>query len=69
MTIGTDTIRAYVIALFATLAACGIRWVLDPWLGDSLPLVTLFGAVAVSVWFGGFGPAVVSALSGWLACT
>jgi PAS domain S-box-containing protein len=69
MTMRTSAIRAYTIALIATMAAIGIRWLFDPWLGDGLPLVTLFGAVALSVWFGGYGPAVLSALSGWIACT
>ena len=59
----------YVVALVATAVAIAIRSAFDPWLGESLPLVTLFGAVAVAVWFGGFGPAVVSAVLGWLACS
>jgi PAS domain S-box-containing protein len=59
----------YVVALVATAIAIAIRSAFDPWLGEGLPLVTLFGAVAVAVWFGGFGPALASALSGWLACT
>ena len=70
MTTKTNTMMLpYVVALVATAIAIAIRSAFDPWLGEGLPLVTLFGAVAVAVWFGGFGPAVVSALSGWLACT
>jgi PAS domain S-box-containing protein len=42
--------------------------VLDPLLGDALPLVTLFGAVAASVWLGGYRPAVLVALLGYVAC-
>jgi PAS domain S-box-containing protein len=59
----------YVVALVATAIAIAMRWAFDPWLGSALPLVTLFGAVAVAVWFGGYGPALLSAVSGWLACT
>jgi PAS domain S-box-containing protein len=46
----------------------GLRLLIDPILGDQLPLVTLFGAVAISVWLGGWAPAVLSAIAGYLAC-
>ena len=40
---------------FAALAAAVLlRSLLDPWMGDTLPLVTLFGAVAAAVWLGGY---------------
>src|SRR5215471_4147192 len=42
---------------------------LDPLMGDTLPLVTLFGAVAATVWFSGYRPAVVVAIIGYLACS
>jgi len=61
------------LAIFATSIAAmaiavGIRWLLDPGLGNSLPLVTLFGAVALAVWLGGYPPAITVALIGYLAC-
>jgi CheY-like chemotaxis protein len=34
----------------------------------ALPLVTLFGAVAVAAFYGGVGPGVVTALLGYFAC-
>ena len=37
-------------------------------MGDSLPLVTLFGAVAAAVWLGGYRVAIPVALIGYLAC-
>ena len=37
-------------------------------MGDSLPLVTLFGAVAAAVFAGGFGPALMVAFLGYLSC-
>src|SRR5690349_19620296 len=37
-------------------------------MGDTLPLVTLFGAVAAAVWVGGYRVAVPMALIGYLAC-
>jgi PAS domain S-box-containing protein len=39
-----------------------------PLMGDALPLVTLFGAVAAAVWLGGYRPAVLVALLGYVAC-
>ena len=62
-------LRAYVLAMAALVAAIGLRWALDPWMGDSLPLVTLFGAVAGAVWVGGWRPAVLVTVLGYLACT
>ena len=44
---------AYLIALVSTGVAIGLRWMLDPVLGDTLTLVTVYLAVAVSVWLGG----------------
>jgi PAS domain S-box-containing protein len=58
----------YLLALTATGAAVAVRGALDPWLGDHLPLVTLFAAVAAAVWFGGWLPAIVAAVLGYLAC-
>lgn len=52
---------------FVALAAA-VRWLLDPWLGDSLPLVTLYGAVTAAVWIGGYGQGVVAAILGYLVC-
>jgi PAS domain S-box-containing protein len=60
---------AYAIALLATAVAVVLRQLLDPLLGDSLPLVTLFGAVAAAVWVGGYGPALLAAVTGYLACS
>src|SRR5689334_5634173 len=37
-------------------------------MGDALPLVTLFGAVAVAVWLGGYRPAIPVAILGYAAC-
>src|SRR5262245_59757045 len=52
----------------ALVAAILLRWLLDPLMGDALPLVTLFGAVAAAVWVGGYRPAVLVAILGYLAC-
>ena len=58
----------YLIALGAAAAVVGIRWLLDPLLGDSFPLVTLYGAVATAVWAGGYAPATLATIVGYLAC-
>jgi PAS domain S-box-containing protein len=61
-------VRAYLVAVAALVAAVLLRWLLDPLLGDTLPLVTLFGAVAVAVSVGGYRPALVVVVLGYLAC-
>ncbi len=59
---------AYGATLAALVAALALRWLLDPVLGDHLPLVTLFGAVAAAVWLGGYRPALLAVMLGYLAC-
>jgi len=59
---------SYAVAIAAVTVAVLVRWLLDPWLGDDQPLVTLFGAVAVAEWLGGPYPTVVGAILGYLAC-
>src|SRR4051794_14693560 len=54
-------------AVLVTALAVLVRWLLDPWLGDLLPLAVLFGAVAFAVWYGGSRPAVGAAAGGYLA--
>ena len=62
-------IKDYGIGIIALVAAVLLRWVLDPLMGDSLPLVTLFGAIAATVWWGGYRPAILVAILGYLACS
>ena len=56
-------------ALAALAGAVLLRWLLDPVMGGTLPLVTLFGAVALAVWIGGYRPAVLVSFLGYLACS
>ncbi len=58
----------YGLTLAAVVAAVLLRWLLDPLMGDTLPLVTLFGGVAFAVWLGGYRPALLGAVLGYLAC-
>jgi PAS domain S-box-containing protein len=57
-----------VFALVSTALAVALRWLLDPYLGDLLALVTLYAAVAASVWYGGYRPACLATVAGYLAC-
>ena len=57
---------AYGGALAVAAAAAYMRWLFEPWLGTTVPYITLFGAVAISVWFGGWGPAALTAVAGYL---
>jgi signal transduction histidine kinase/CheY-like chemotaxis protein len=58
-------LASYGGAVAVTLAAVFLRWFLDPWLRDAVPYITLYGAVAIAVWFGGVGPAVLAMLVGY----
>ncbi len=59
---------AHALSLAALASAVLLRGLLDPLMGDTLPLVTLFGAVAAAVWLGGVRPAAIVSLVGYLAC-
>jgi PAS domain S-box-containing protein len=60
-------LSGYLVAILAVIAGVGLRGVLDPWLGEYLPFATLYGTVAVAVWWGGAAPAVWAAALGYLA--
>src|SRR5690348_11384647 len=57
----------YAVAAGATVIASLIRLGLNGVLGDDLPYITLFPAIALSAWFCGLGPSIVSILLG-LVC-
>jgi PAS domain S-box-containing protein len=63
-----SSLKYYGIGLAAVALAVLVRWALDPLMGDTLPLVTLFGAVAAAVWLGGYRLAIMVAVLGYLAC-
>ncbi len=60
-------LKGYTLAIAAFVLAVLVRWLLDPLLGNSLPLVTSFGAVAASVWVAGYLPAAIIAVFGYFA--
>src|SRR5436190_2682755 len=57
----------YGIALAGIAIAIGARVALQPWLGATFPLATMFTAIAFVVWKAGWGPALLTAIGGWLA--
>ena len=59
---------AYGVAIGATAAMVLLRWLIDPWMGEHWATVTMYGAVAAAVWYGGYRPALVAAVLGYLAC-
>jgi PAS domain S-box-containing protein len=63
----SSTISNYGIALLAIAVAIVSRAALTPWMGQSFPLATMFSAVAFVVWYGGWGPALFTAVAGWFA--
>jgi PAS domain S-box-containing protein len=62
-----SVVKAYALSIAVLAAAVALRWLLDPILGDALPFVTLFGALAAVVWMGGWGPAVLVTVIGYVA--
>jgi PAS domain S-box-containing protein len=62
-----SSIKAYALGIILLAGVVLLRWLLDPLLGDTFPLVTLYGAVAATIWFGGYRPAILVAILGYLA--
>ena len=62
--ISKNTFGRYGAALASAAIGLLVRRALHPWLGDSLPYVTLFPAVAFSVWLCGFGPSLLAVFAG-----
>jgi signal transduction histidine kinase len=50
----------YAVALLATVLALLVRLGLNPFLGDYVPYVTLFPAIAFCAWYCGVGPSILS---------
>jgi signal transduction histidine kinase len=63
-------VRSSVAIYGATVAAVVVagvaRWVLDPLLGDQQPYATFFVAVIFATWIGGFRPALLATVLGFL---
>jgi signal transduction histidine kinase/CheY-like chemotaxis protein len=57
---------SYIGAVALAVCAVLLRYFLLPWVGTGLLYTTLFGAVAVAVWMGGWRPGVVTAVLGYV---
>ena len=64
----SELVFRYGGAAAITAGAVAVRWLLVPWLGDRLPLVTLYPAIALSAWLGGILPAILSTFGGFFLC-
>lgn len=62
-----STLGKYLVALAAVAAALLVRGLLDPWIGNAAATVTLYGAIAVAVWHGGYKPGLLATIAGYLA--
>lgn len=62
--ISKKSVVRYGIALLATAVALLARLILNPFLGDSLPYITLFPAIAFCAWYCGVGPSILSGIFG-----
>jgi signal transduction histidine kinase len=58
--ISETTGMRYAVALLATVVALLLRLGLNPFLGDYVPYITLFPAVAFCAWYCGVGPSILS---------
>jgi PAS domain S-box-containing protein len=58
----------YGVSLAGLAVAVLSRWLLDPILGDNHPLVILFAAISVAVWMGGYRPALLVTVLGYMVC-
>src|SRR5512134_1002540 len=59
--------KGHGVAVLATAVALACRYALDSYLGDHLPYVTFFVAVAFSMWYAGLAAALTATLLGGLA--
>jgi PAS domain S-box-containing protein len=60
-------LRRYGVAILVTAAAVMVRLAIDPILGDRFPFCTFFGAVAITVWYSGYRPAILAMVLCYLA--
>jgi PAS domain S-box-containing protein len=59
--------QSYGFAAAMMAIALLTRWLMDAYTGNATPLALMYVAVALSVWFGGWKPAVTVAIVGYVA--
>ncbi|HYD57526.1 MAG TPA: DUF4118 domain-containing protein, partial [Burkholderiales bacterium] len=62
-----SALSRYAVALAAAAVALALRWALEPWLAGAATTVTLYGAIVVAVWHGGYRSGIVATVAGYLA--
>jgi len=60
--ISNRTVTGYAVALLATAVALLVRLGLNPLLGDYVPYITVFPAIAFCAWYCGVGPSILSGI-------
>ncbi len=53
-------LNSYLAAVVVVLAAIALRFSIDPWLGGEYLFTVSYAAVALTVWLGGYGPAILA---------
>ncbi|MFT3880715.1 MAG: PAS domain S-box protein [Gemmatales bacterium] len=61
-----NLVIVYAVVIATTAVATGIRFLLDPLLGDYIPYATFFVAVVIAAWVGGLWPALLTVVLGLL---
>lgn len=64
--ISSSSAARYAVSLGLAIVAIAARWALSPAIGDYLPYVTLYPAVACAAWCCGAGPSVLLTVLGML---
>ncbi|CUS33284.1 membrane hypothetical protein [Candidatus Nitrospira nitrosa] len=59
-------VKQYGIAFGSIVTAILLRFIAEPYIGDSLPFVTFLLAVVVTTWWGGVGPSLMALILGGL---
>jgi PAS domain S-box-containing protein len=54
----------YAVAVGSVVLAIALRLALDPLIGDDFPFATVFLAVLLTAWYGGFKPAILAVVCG-----
>jgi signal transduction histidine kinase len=65
--ISSSAIASYAVVLCAAILAIAARWALNPLLGDYVPFVTLYPAVAFAAWCCGVVPSAILTIVGLVA--
>ncbi|MES2594608.1 MAG: ATP-binding protein [Verrucomicrobiota bacterium] len=61
-------VAPYALALAVMALAFSLRVLMDPWLGDNMIFLTIYGVVPCTVWFAGWRAASLASLLGFLVC-